>query len=175
MRWLTPFALCFLRRLGKVQTSKTELSVSWRQLAISSRTRWPLAFLTALSHFGSRPFLAQTSLCSRGRGGGIVVVKQSFRRCQLFLSVSAPILHGEESTMGSGGQDPAGSVADGVAWSPSSIQPCGRSRTHSPLRMLRKTRRRPRGRRRSIQVRLRRHQGCLCLQRRRRKPPASEL
>ena len=25
--------------------------------------------------------------------------------------------------MGSGGQDPAGSVADGVAWSPSSIQP----------------------------------------------------
>ena len=48
------------------------------------------------SHFGSRPFLAQTSLCSRERGGGIVVVNHYFRRCQLFLFVSAPILHGED-------------------------------------------------------------------------------
>ena len=48
------------------------------------------------------------------------MAKQSLR-CRVSFGLS-PILHGEESTMGSGGQDPAGSVADGVAWSPSSIQ-----------------------------------------------------
>ena len=44
----------------------------------------------------------------------------------------------EESTLGSGGQDPAGNVADGVAWSPSSIQPVDEVEPIRHSRMFRK-------------------------------------
>ena len=74
--------------------------------------------------------------------------------------------------MGSGGQDPAGSVADGVAWSPSSIQPVDEVEFATQNAQKNKT---PEVKVMSIQVRLRRHPGCLCFQRRRRTPPASEL
>ena len=51
------------------------------------------------------------------------MAKQSSRGAVLFLSVSARFFMVRNRRWVSGGQDPAGSVADGVAWSPSSIQP----------------------------------------------------
>ena len=70
--------------------------------------------------FGSRPFLVNFSLLTRERWHSCG--EAEFSKVPVVFGLS-PILHGEESTMGSGGQDPAGCVADGVAWSPSSIQP----------------------------------------------------
>ena len=76
--------------------------------------------------------------------------------------------------MGSGGQA-AGSVADCVAWSPSSIQPCGEV---EPIRHSECSEKHEGARGEGDEASrsdFDATKGVFCLQRRRRKPPASEL